>query len=548
MIAEKPSGIFLSIEDRGIVTNIKDDYPNLVSLPDEYIYEFLVKFDNTKDKINKCRQNIAEQLIHQEEAARLEELKKKEAEEKLKEELKKKADEERLIEEQKKKAAEERLKEEQKKKASEERLREDLKKKAAEERLREEQKKKEAEDNLRMQEKINRIIEEEKANQLKFKIDSNRKLLNPIYNSQNVYEENEVEDIEEYDPYKFSETPSIIRLPTEKKIEEANKKPDAFFQSAHVVNFNEQLKISTEKKIKPSPVVKFETERKKPEISNENYKKYMMNIEDKMLESSDLIKKNPSNDPLKYVIDDQTSPCEYFVQKPALHSSKPEKFKKTEPQKKKADKKSEKLIEEEIKIPLNIKKYTTHNPKYHKDTNYKISTPALNFKPISSNIKQYPKSNIEKQLEESKRKHEEKFKSIKNKLSYKSIQPMIPYELKNTKNPHLFYNSKEPIPSLYYQEDFTYEQLVELDVQNYDEGNGYPPSVIAKLSQISYSKNCEEKETCPICMDVFEKENIVSYLNCGHTFHYNCLANWLSRKKKCPVGCNTDLDDFFNGD
>ena len=49
-----------------------------------------------------------------------------------------------------------------------------------------------------------------------------------------------------------------------------------------------------------------------------------------------------------------------------------------------------------------------------------------------------------------------------------------------------------------------------------------------------------ENAYCIICMEPILKKNIVSKLQCGHIYHYDCLNKWVKKKKNCPV-CRTKL-------
>jgi len=41
-------------------------------------------------------------------------------------------------------------------------------------------------------------------------------------------------------------------------------------------------------------------------------------------------------------------------------------------------------------------------------------------------------------------------------------------------------------------------------------------------------------EICIICIDNYEDENIITTLSCNHSFHTECLKEWLKKKKECP--------------
>lgn len=40
--------------------------------------------------------------------------------------------------------------------------------------------------------------------------------------------------------------------------------------------------------------------------------------------------------------------------------------------------------------------------------------------------------------------------------------------------------------------------------------------------------------SCSICWDIVTATCVVSYLQCGHVYHHNCLEKWLNASKTCP--------------
>jgi len=39
---------------------------------------------------------------------------------------------------------------------------------------------------------------------------------------------------------------------------------------------------------------------------------------------------------------------------------------------------------------------------------------------------------------------------------------------------------------------------------------------------------------CPVCLDVFQPQDAVTLLTCGHAFHWKCVEPWLERSSRCP--------------
>jgi hypothetical protein len=67
-------------------------------------------------------------------------------------------------------------------------------------------------------------------------------------------------------------------------------------------------------------------------------------------------------------------------------------------------------------------------------------------------------------------------------------------------------------------------------------------------SMIFLSKNygeIEQKEkyekSCSICLSDYDKDSDVSFLNCNHLFHTNCISEWSMYKKTCPI-CRNNID------
>ena len=59
----------------------------------------------------------------------------------------------------------------------------------------------------------------------------------------------------------------------------------------------------------------------------------------------------------------------------------------------------------------------------------------------------------------------------------------------------------------------------------------------------SKDSNCNENESerCTVCLCDFDSGDEVRALNCSHKFHVECIDQWLSINKKCPL-CREDVD------
>ena len=87
------------------------------------------------------------------------------------------------------------------------------------------------------------------------------------------------------------------------------------------------------------------------------------------------------------------------------------------------------------------------------------------------------------------------------------------------------------------ENNMTYEELIKLDADKFDKGNGFSENELSNLEIIPYSFEIPEK-SCTICQESYKLNDTLSILNCLHIYHYECICNWLSRKKRCPIGCH----------
>ena len=88
-----------------------------------------------------------------------------------------------------------------------------------------------------------------------------------------------------------------------------------------------------------------------------------------------------------------------------------------------------------------------------------------------------------------------------------------------------------PVVSNLIRDSMSYEELLKLDKDLYNKGNGLS---IEKLTQLVPFK-CNQLSTCPICQEEITENQSCCALQCLEKFHYDCLWDWLSRRKRCPV-------------
>ncbi|CAG9320396.1 unnamed protein product [Blepharisma stoltei] len=82
----------------------------------------------------------------------------------------------------------------------------------------------------------------------------------------------------------------------------------------------------------------------------------------------------------------------------------------------------------------------------------------------------------------------------------------------------------------------SYEQLLELDKDMYNKGNGIKTYELDAIPISQYnSSNNKEESTCNICLEDFQDGETIIRLPCMHIFHKNCGDDWLERKNSCPI-------------
>lgn len=78
---------------------------------------------------------------------------------------------------------------------------------------------------------------------------------------------------------------------------------------------------------------------------------------------------------------------------------------------------------------------------------------------------------------------------------------------------------------------------------------GLDPMVISSLPVLLYrqaaeKKRIEEDEMCSICLSTFDEGEKVKMLpKCTHTFHPDCIDEWLRTRSSCPL-CRASIGDL----
>ena len=84
-------------------------------------------------------------------------------------------------------------------------------------------------------------------------------------------------------------------------------------------------------------------------------------------------------------------------------------------------------------------------------------------------------------------------------------------------------------------DDMSYEQLMALGERVGKVSTGCSKEQIDSLPELTYKKGPDFKEVeCLVCIEGFKDGDKVKKLPCNHTFHSDCINEWLSVKNECP--------------
>ena len=88
------------------------------------------------------------------------------------------------------------------------------------------------------------------------------------------------------------------------------------------------------------------------------------------------------------------------------------------------------------------------------------------------------------------------------------------------------------------------DQQIDESEFEFKEEKKLPKSIKKKLKKMKMGRT---KRTCAICIQGFEKDQVIYKLPCGHIFHKHCLDPWFEKKSTCPI-CRLDLVAHFGSD
>lgn len=88
-------------------------------------------------------------------------------------------------------------------------------------------------------------------------------------------------------------------------------------------------------------------------------------------------------------------------------------------------------------------------------------------------------------------------------------------------------------------DNMTYEELLELEEKIGSVSKGLTEEQIQKLPKKVYQLD-QPEELCSVCYYHAKENEEMTILPCKHTFHSECIKEWLRKEKMCPM-CKQEI-------
>lgn len=88
-------------------------------------------------------------------------------------------------------------------------------------------------------------------------------------------------------------------------------------------------------------------------------------------------------------------------------------------------------------------------------------------------------------------------------------------------------------------DNMTYEELLELQEKMGSVSKGLSEKQIGKLPTKIHKEN-EPEQLCSVCYYNAKEGEELTVLPCNHSFHTECIKEWLLKEKMCPM-CKQEI-------
>ena len=76
---------------------------------------------------------------------------------------------------------------------------------------------------------------------------------------------------------------------------------------------------------------------------------------------------------------------------------------------------------------------------------------------------------------------------------------------------------------------------------NQENDNTINPKIISEIKKNTIKLENIKESICSICLDDFDSEKEISFLDCKHIYHTNCIIEWINKDASCPLCRSNDL-------
>ena len=83
-------------------------------------------------------------------------------------------------------------------------------------------------------------------------------------------------------------------------------------------------------------------------------------------------------------------------------------------------------------------------------------------------------------------------------------------------------------------------RLNQININERIHRNQIPQKYIIKIKEYKLNEDLEESDNCSICLENYNKDNIINVLKCGHKYHKDCIDYWINDNNNCPL-CRLSL-------
>jgi len=83
-------------------------------------------------------------------------------------------------------------------------------------------------------------------------------------------------------------------------------------------------------------------------------------------------------------------------------------------------------------------------------------------------------------------------------------------------------------------------RLNQININERIHRNQIPQKYIIKIKEYKLNEDLEESDNCSICLENYNKDNIINVLKCGHKYHKDCIDDWINDNNNCPL-CRLSL-------